>query len=149
MFMQDNDCIRFDRFELRPAQRLLLQDGQPCRLGGRAFDVLLMLLENAHRTVSRAELIERVWPGLAVEPNNLQVQIWALRKLLGRKAILTVARRGYRYVGDAAARVPIRWRMPQAAAEPKLPDPGRAGSEADPSDAANQRAQLRWRSRGA
>jgi DNA-binding winged helix-turn-helix (wHTH) protein len=147
--MHTDDRIRFDRFELRPAQRLLLHDGQPCRLGGRAFDVLLMLLENAHRTVGRAELFERVWPGLAVEPNNLQVQIWALRKLLGRKAILTVARRGYRYVGSIAEPVTGRLRVPQAGVEHHRSDASTAGMPPLPAEAGNLRVRLRWRSRRA
>jgi len=98
--------MRFGRFELRPAQRLLLRDGAPCRIGGRAFDVLLVLLRHRHRTVTHQELLEAVWPNLAVEPNNLQVQVCTLRKLLGQQAILTVARRGYRYGGVDAATPP-------------------------------------------
>ena len=43
--MHNLNRLRIGRFELRPAQRLLLHDGQPCRLGGRAFDVLMLLLE--------------------------------------------------------------------------------------------------------
>jgi len=66
--------------------------------GGRAFDLLQTLIENHDRVVSKDELYERVWPGLAVEPGNLQVQIWALRKVLGRQVIATVARRGYRFM---------------------------------------------------
>lgn len=133
------DSLRFGRFELRPAQRLLLRDGQPCRLGGRAFDVLVLLIANRHRTVDRAELVEQVWPGLAVEPNNLQVQIWTLRRLLGRSAIVTVARRGYRYVGVEPAH-PRRRRLAAGMAVPALP-------AQPPADAPRDR--LRWRSRRA
>jgi DNA-binding winged helix-turn-helix (wHTH) protein len=43
------------------------------------------------------QLLERVWPGLIVEENNLQMQVSALRKLLGQDAIATVAGRGYRF----------------------------------------------------
>jgi len=91
-------CIRFGRFEVWPARRLLLRDGRRCEIGGRAFDLLLVLLHHRDRVVSVKELMDLVWPGLAVEPNNLQVQIWALRRLLGRQAIVTVPRRGYRLV---------------------------------------------------
>lgn len=87
---------RFGVCELRPDDRRLLKHGREVRIGGRGFDLLLALVEHRDRVVGNDELYERVWPGLAVEPNNLQVQVWALRKLLGRAAIATVARRGYR-----------------------------------------------------
>ena len=48
------------------------------------------------------QLLERVWPGLIVEENNLQVQVSALRKLLGQDAIATVAGRGYRFTLEPA-----------------------------------------------
>lgn len=89
---------RFGDCELWPAQRLLLRCGHAQVLGGRAFDLLLVLVENSHRLMPKDTLLEQVWPGLAVEPNNLQVQVWALRQLLGHRAIATVARRGYRFM---------------------------------------------------
>ena len=52
------------------------------------------------------ELLERVWPGLIVEENNLQVQVSALRKLPGQDAIATVAGRGYRITLESAQTVP-------------------------------------------
>ena len=48
------------------------------------------------------QLLERVWPGVIVEENNLQVQVSALRKLLGQEAIATVAGRGYRFTLESA-----------------------------------------------
>lgn len=90
------EVFRFDEWALWPGTRQLLRQGRPVALGGRAFDLLLALLEQADRLVPQGELLERVWPGLAVEPNNLQVQVWALRRLLGPAAIVNVARRGYR-----------------------------------------------------
>ncbi len=88
---------RFGRFELRPATRQLLVDEQPAALGARAFDLLLALIERRDRLVTKDELLELVWPGLVVEENNLQVQVSALRKLLGQDAIATVAGHGYRF----------------------------------------------------
>ena len=75
--------FRFGRFELSPASRQLLVDGQPAALGARAFDVLHALIERRERLVTKNELLDLVWPGLVVEENNLQVQISSLRKLLG------------------------------------------------------------------
>lgn len=87
---------QFADWQLWPASRELRHHEQVVPLGGRAFDLLLALLEAGDQLASKELLYERVWPGLAVEPNNLQVQVWTLRKLLGTQAIATVARRGYR-----------------------------------------------------
>jgi DNA-binding winged helix-turn-helix (wHTH) protein len=88
---------RFDRCEVRPAERQLLVDGQPVPIGARAFDLLLALIERRDRVVSKNELLDVVWPGLVVEENNLQVQVGALRRVLGQNAIATVPGRGYRF----------------------------------------------------
>ncbi len=90
--------LRFGPYELQPTTRQLLMQGQELRIGGRAFDLLSHLAANRHRVVSHAELLDAVWPGQPVEANNLQVQIFALRRLLGARAIVTVPRRGYRLV---------------------------------------------------
>ncbi|HEY5283333.1 MAG TPA: winged helix-turn-helix domain-containing protein, partial [Polyangia bacterium] len=66
-------------------------------LGARAFDVLQALIERRQRLVTKEELLDLAWPELVVEENNLQVQISALRKVLGTDAIATVAGRGYRF----------------------------------------------------
>ena len=78
-------------------ERSLVAGDQPLKLGSRAFDLLLALIERRDRTVSKNELLEVVWPHLVVEENNLQVQVNALRKLLGHHAITTVPGRGYRF----------------------------------------------------
>ena len=96
--MQDH--YHFDRFEVRPAERLLLVEGVPAVVGARAFDLLLCLLAHRDRVISKHEVLEIVWPGLVVEENNLSVQVSALRKLLGPKAITTIPGRGYRFSLD-------------------------------------------------
>ena len=88
---------RFGQFELRPDARLLLRDGVPLKVGGRSLDLLQALIERRERVVSKAELLELVWPRLVVEENNLQVQVLALRRLLGPQTISTVPGRGYRF----------------------------------------------------
>lgn len=92
-----NPCYRFERYELRPAQRLLLADGEPVALGGRAFDLLWVLIEHRDRLLSHDELLARVWPGLVVDENNLRQHVSSLRKLLGNALVLTVPGRGYRF----------------------------------------------------
>jgi predicted ATPase/DNA-binding winged helix-turn-helix (wHTH) protein len=87
----------FGRFVVQPATRQLLVDGEASKLGARAFDVLMALIERRDRVVGKSELLELVWPGLVVEENNLQVQISNLRKLLGPQVIATIPGRGYRF----------------------------------------------------
>src|SRR5215470_14712323 len=88
--------IRVGDFELLPSERVLKLDGQPLELGARAFDLLLVLVEHEGRLASKATLIERVWPRLVVDENNLPAQIASLRRVLGAGAIRTVAGFGYR-----------------------------------------------------
>ena len=87
----------FDRCVIRREARQVLIDGQPVRLGARAFDLLLVLIEQRDRVVSKNELLETVWPGLVIEENNLQVHVSSLRKLLGPATIATIPGRGYRF----------------------------------------------------
>jgi DNA-binding winged helix-turn-helix (wHTH) protein/TolB-like protein len=98
------DLFRFGRFTLEPQRRRLCVDGVPVALSSRAFDILLLLVENRDRVVTKDEIFARVWPGTIVEENNLAVQISALRRALGEapgdpKLIATVPGRGYRFVG--------------------------------------------------
>ena len=93
---------RFGRLEIHPSERAVRLDGAPLALGARAYDLLLALVQRRERTVGKHELMDAVWPGLVVEENNLQVQISALRKLLGSSAIATVPGRGYRFTMAAS-----------------------------------------------
>ena len=90
------DCIRIGEFEIYPSERRLLAAGQPLELGARAFDLLLALAERPGRLVSKSALLERVWPKLVVEENNLAAQVASLRRVLGAGAIQTVPGFGYR-----------------------------------------------------
>ena len=113
-----SDPSRFGHFEIRVAERQVLVDGHPATLGARAFDLLAALLAHRSRVVPKAELMDLVWPGLVVEENNLQVQVSALRKLLGPGAIATVPGRGYRWTlppeGDEPALRPASGPPPEA-----------------------------------
>jgi predicted ATPase/DNA-binding winged helix-turn-helix (wHTH) protein len=116
-----SDRRRFGRFELRPTERQLIVDGMPSTLGSRAFDLLLALHERRDRTVPKSELMDLVWPGLVVEENNLQVQVSALRKLLGAQAIATIPGRGYRFVLVADTEQPSQ-KLASGALQPLAPD---------------------------
>jgi predicted ATPase len=92
----------FGRFQVLPHRRQLLADGRPIKLGGRAFDILMTLLEAPGTVVDRDTLIRRVWPDRIVEENVLWVQVSALRAAFGteRDLIRTVAGRGYQFGGE-------------------------------------------------
>ena len=94
--------LAFGRFQVLPHRRELLADGHLVKLGGRAFDLLMALIETGGDVVTRHTLMTRVWPGRAVEENALQVQISALRAALGaeRHLIRTVSGRGYQFTGE-------------------------------------------------
>ena len=90
------ESIRVGRFDLYPSERVLSASGKPVDLGARAFDLLLVLVENPGRLVTKATLLERVWPRVIVDENNLPAQIASLRRVLGADAIRTVPGFGYR-----------------------------------------------------
>lgn len=90
------DLIRVGTFEVYPTERTLSAAGKPLELGARAFDLLLVLIEHQGRLVTKATLLERVWPNVFVDENNLPAQIASLRRVLGAGAIRTVPGFGYR-----------------------------------------------------
>jgi predicted ATPase/DNA-binding winged helix-turn-helix (wHTH) protein len=89
---------RFGRFRIGLERRALWIDDERAKIGARAFDVLVALFERRQKIVSKSELLDLVWPGLAVEESNLHVQMSTLRKILGPGIIATVPGRGYRFV---------------------------------------------------
>ena len=98
-----DQAVHFGPYRIHPRQRLVLEAGRPLRLGRRAVEILLILLEQAGNVVSKQELIARVWPKSVVEDGNLRVHMAALRKALGdgqagQRYIVTVAQRGYSFV---------------------------------------------------
>jgi len=137
-------AYRFDRFRLDLArQQLCGAGGAVLPVAGRAYDVLLYLIENHDRVVTKDELLKAVWPRTFVEENNLNQAVSSLRRALGdsREAprlILTVAGRGYRFIGDAQAETAaaaMRSTEPVAAPKsvavlPFLPLVGSSGDQA-------------------
>lgn len=92
--------ILFGPFELNVAERSLKKADEVIPLGGRAFDILLALLDRPGEIVSKGDLIARVWPDVTVEEGSLRVHLSALRKALGEgqfgnKYITNVQGRGY------------------------------------------------------
>ena len=95
---RSNSRYRSGTIEIDLMQRSVLIDGTPAKIGARAFDVLLALVDRRERVVPKRELMDLVWPKLVVEEGNLLVHMVALRKLLGPRAIATIPGRGYRFV---------------------------------------------------
>src|SRR5215472_5874237 len=93
---------RFADFELFPRDRLLKRSGTAVPLQPKAFDALLSLVRRAEHLVSKQELKEVLWPDVHVNESNLTNLIVNLRKIVGRQAIRTVSKYGYRFEGVVA-----------------------------------------------
>jgi DNA-binding winged helix-turn-helix (wHTH) protein len=89
-------AYRFGEFELYPADRLLKRAGIAVPLQPKAFDALLCLARRAQHLVSKQDLINTLWPSIHVSDANLTNTIVSLRKIVGRDAICTVSKYGYR-----------------------------------------------------
>ena len=95
----------FGPFRVDALRRLLLREGDQVRLPAKAFEILLVLLEEKGRLVDKDELMRRVWPDAVVEENNLTVNMSALRRSLSEspgehRYVVTVPGRGYQFVAD-------------------------------------------------
>ena len=102
-----NNAFVFGPFKLSVAERLLKRGEEALPIGGRALDLLTVLVERAGEVISQKELIARAWPDVVVEKANLRVHIASLRKVLGdgldgARYISNVAGRGYCFVAAVA-----------------------------------------------
>jgi DNA-binding winged helix-turn-helix (wHTH) protein/predicted Zn-dependent protease len=110
--MEAKRYYEFGPFRLDPAERLLLRDGQSLPLTSKAFEALLLLVENSGHVLGKQELIKKLWPETFVEDANLTNNISLLRKALGDSSeepryIETVPRRGYRFVAAVKQVQPV------------------------------------------
>jgi non-specific serine/threonine protein kinase len=94
--------------EIDLTRRELRMRGSPTAVGRRAFGIMELLVESAGDLVTKDQLMERVWPGVFVLENTLQVHVASVRRALGPyKALLrTESRRGYRLLGTWTVRGP-------------------------------------------
>jgi predicted ATPase/DNA-binding winged helix-turn-helix (wHTH) protein len=92
--------------EIDLARRELRILGSAVPIGGRAFEIIEVLIQSAGELVTKDKLMNRVWPGAIVMDNTLHVHTAAARKALGpyRGLLKTESGRGYRLVGDWAVR---------------------------------------------
>ncbi|RAR67909.1 putative ATPase [Paraburkholderia unamae] len=101
MVTHANNHFEFGRTVVSGHRREIMHGGKRVEIGNRAFDLLLLLLEERGTAVSKNRIMEMVWRGRIVGENALEAQVSALRRALSedRKSILTVAGRGYQFVG--------------------------------------------------
>jgi len=102
MSLTGNRIYRFDEFELDPSSRTFSRDGERISLFPKAFEILIYLVANPGRVVTKEEIFKAVWPESFVEEGNLARQVSSLRKALGDRAdcIVTVPGRGYQFAAS-------------------------------------------------
>jgi len=118
-------AIQFDDYVLDPARRELSRNGASVKIEPKVFDLLIHLIENRHRVVSKDDLIAQVWGNRIVSDSALTHAINAARNAIGddgkaQRLIRTSSRWGYRFVGSVRL---------QEGAEPA---PGPAGAASSP-----------------
>jgi DNA-binding winged helix-turn-helix (wHTH) protein/TolB-like protein len=101
------ESYRFGPFQIDTVERVLFRDQEAVPLTPKVSDMLLLLLENAGHVVEKERLMQAIWPNSFVEEGNLTQNISVLRRALGdgengHQYIQTIARRGYRLVGNVS-----------------------------------------------
>jgi Tol biopolymer transport system component/DNA-binding winged helix-turn-helix (wHTH) protein len=156
----------FGPFVVDPVKWRLWRDGGLVPITAKTFDLLLVLLENRDRVVSKDELLNRVWPNTAVQENNLARQVSSLRRALGQRPdeddyVVTIPGHGYRFVASVQdlADVPPelhsgRDSQSQVAPDPltedspagneSVPGPAVPGAQADDSGSASSTTPKGW-----
>jgi DNA-binding winged helix-turn-helix (wHTH) protein len=120
-------AILFGSFCLLPARRLLLEGDQPVRIGSRALEILIALVEHHGELLSKNALMQRVWPDTTVVEANLSVHIAALRRALRdgcgeNRYLVNMPGRGYRFVAPVTFAEDRELSPPKAAATQLLHD---------------------------
>jgi eukaryotic-like serine/threonine-protein kinase len=165
-----NYLYSFGPFVLDSRKRTLSRADSPVFLTPKAFDVLLFLVQNPNRLVTKEELLRAVWGDTFVEDGNLTQYISHLRKALGdnsedTRLIVTIARKGYQFTpivnlakaGDTPRQAPVQvpttesfladarpvHELPEKQVLPKAPVPGRLNAIVS-TDLEKGRAQRNW-----
>ena len=110
----------FGPFRLEVGERRLLRDGEIVPLAGKAFDTLRLLVEGARTLQKQESLMDRLWPDVVVEQNNLQYNVSLVRRAVAGAPgieIQTVRGQGYRLVADVQA-MPVEPNAPAASRVP-------------------------------
>jgi Tol biopolymer transport system component/DNA-binding winged helix-turn-helix (wHTH) protein len=112
-----NGLVRFEEYELDRARWRVSWRGEAVPLNRKTFDLLLYLIDNADRVVTKEELLRSLWAESFVEEGNLTQHIFLLRKALsrhasGQKIIQTVPGRGYHFAADLSGEQPLANEIP-------------------------------------
>jgi DNA-binding winged helix-turn-helix (wHTH) protein len=142
MVEQHKDLYEFDPFLLDVGERLLLRDGEAVPLAPKAFDMLVVLVQNGGRLLSKDDLMSAIWGDITVEEANLPLYISSIRKALGDSVdkpryVRTVHRQGYRFIAPVLVRKleetePLESTRPTAVTDaPQVKQTTNDGQEAD------------------
>jgi DNA-binding winged helix-turn-helix (wHTH) protein len=141
----------FGPFRLFPDEQRLAKEGETVPLGARALDLLILLVGNTGKVVTKQELMAQVWRGVSADESGLRAQIVSLRKALGDgtdgvRYIVNVAGQGYCFVHPLTA---PGTPPPSLAGGPdrnrRSPLPRRSTSMIDRDDDTNAITELLWR----
>ena len=93
----------FGPFRVDSRERALRRDGKLVPLTPKVFDILMVLIQNPGRILTKDEMMQQIWPDTTVEESNLARNVSSLRKALGEESghaqyIETIPWRGYRLV---------------------------------------------------
>jgi predicted ATPase/DNA-binding winged helix-turn-helix (wHTH) protein len=128
-----HERLFFGPFVLSPRERLLTRDGVPVEIGGRSFDLLVVLTEQPGRVLSKRELLKRVWSDVVVEDGSVRFHMAGLRKLLGDGAdgaryIATQVGVGYAFVAPVVREVRSEsTEVNESSLHPRIDRPALAG----------------------
>ena len=141
----------FGPFRLHLTERVLEKNNQPIKIGSRAVDILITLIERAPEVVPRRDLVRRVWGELVVGEANLRVHVASLRKALvesdsSSRYVVNIPGRGYCFSS------PVTWtasaatpRAPPSRAPPLPPAPlSMVGRESDVGELARRLTKKRF-----
>src|SRR5580704_15696945 len=114
-----NRLYEFDGFCLDDQKRILLRGEKMIPLTPKAFETLLVLVQNSGQVLTKDQIMGAVWPGTFVEEANLTQTVFVLRKALGegkdgQRYIVTMPGQGYRFTADVK-QVPKNGRTAQEA----------------------------------
>jgi len=136
MRQEARHSYEFGPFRLDATERLLLRNGRPIAITPKAFDTLLVLVENSGHLIEKEELLKQIWPDTFVEEATLARNIFVLRKALGDaqdepQYIETVPKRGYRFIAPVKELEGARLGVAEAGSpQPPSGQAGQALSEA-------------------
>jgi DNA-binding winged helix-turn-helix (wHTH) protein len=112
--------IRFGAFVLDAGSRTVERQGEELHLSGKAFDLLQILVAEQPKAVSKTELLNRIWPDVVVEEENIKNLVWEIRNTLKERGFVrTVHRFGYAlgvptHIEEDAVVAPRTWLQHEA-----------------------------------